>query len=163
MDSSEAVALKSLLVKQPVAALATLHDNEPAVSMVPFALLPDGSGLVIHVSRLATHTNDMLAHPSVALLVTGPPEDAGTPLTRPRVSFQGQARRCEPESVEYPQARTAYLARLPEAEELFSFPDFSLFIIKPTSARYVAGAGRAMSLTAEDIVSTVGTVLPSSP
>ncbi len=53
MDPSEAIALKSLLVKQAVAALATLHKDEPAVSMVPFAFLPDGTGIVIHVSRLA--------------------------------------------------------------------------------------------------------------
>lgn len=152
MDASEASALKSLLAGQPVAALATLHGNEPAISMVPYALLPDGSGLVIHVSRLATHTNDMLAHPQVAVLVTGAPGASETPLTQPRVSFQGQARRCEPESVEYAHARAAYLARLPEAEDLFSFPDFSLFVIKPASARYVAGAGRAMSLTGAEIV-----------
>lgn len=149
MDPSAASALKSLLVKQPVAALATLHQDEPAVSMVPFALLPTGTGIVIHVSRLATHTNDMLANPMVALLVTGSPEAAQTPLALPRVSIQGQARLCEPDSLEYQKARTAYLTKLPEAEELFSFPDFSLFVINPTSARFVAGFGRAMSLTAE--------------
>jgi heme iron utilization protein len=156
MDSSAMNALKSLLVKQPVAALATLHQDEPAVSMVPFALLPDGTGIVVHVSRLATHTHDMLANPRVALLVTGSPEDAPTPLALPRVSFRGQARPCEPGSSEYPQARTAYLTKLPEAEELFSFPDFSLFVIKPASARYVAGFGRAMSLTAESVQAVLG-------
>jgi putative heme iron utilization protein len=151
MDSSEAIALKTLLMEQPVAALATLHQDEPAVSMVPFALLPDGTGLVIHVSRLAAHTSDMLAHPGVGLLVTGPPEAAPTPLALPRVSFQGQARPCAPESCDYQQARAAYLAKLPEAEELFALPDFSLFVIKPASGRYVAGFGRAMALTAEGL------------
>lgn len=76
MDTSEASSLRSLLAKQWAAALATLHGDKPAVSMVPFALLPDG-GFVIHVSRLASHTNDMLANPSVALLVMD--EDSGTP------------------------------------------------------------------------------------
>jgi hypothetical protein len=156
MDPSEAIALKSLLVKQAVAALATLHKDEPAVSMVPFAFLPDGTGIVIHVSRLATHTNDMLANPMVALLVAGSPEDARTPLALPHVSFQGQARQYEPESLEYQQARTAYLAKIPEAEELFSFSDFSLFVINPTSVRYVAGFGRAMSLTAQSVQTVMG-------
>jgi hypothetical protein len=56
-----------------------------------------------------------------------------------------------PESDEYAQARSAYLAKLPDAAELFSFSDFSLFIIEPKSVRYVAGFGRAMSLTSAQI------------
>jgi putative heme iron utilization protein len=117
--------------------------------MVPFAVLPDGTGIAIHVSQLATHTHDMMADPRVALLVTGLPEDAETPLALPRVSIQGRAHPCEPGSAEYQRARTAYLSKRPEAEELFSFADFSLFVIQPTSVRYVAGFGRAMSLSPE--------------
>jgi heme iron utilization protein len=68
MDTSESLALRSLLASQPVASLSTLHKGEPAISMVPFAMLPDGRGFVIHVSRLATHTRDMQADPAVGLL-----------------------------------------------------------------------------------------------
>jgi putative heme iron utilization protein len=151
MDASQATALMSLLSRQRVAALATLHNGEPAISMVPFALLPSGAGFVIHVSRLATLTRDMSATPAVALLVTDSLEDAETPLALPRASIQGRARQCTPESDEYAQARNAYLAKLPDAAELFSFSDFSLFIIEPKSVRYVAGFGRAMSLTSAQI------------
>ncbi len=59
-------ALRPLLHETKVAALATLHQGEPAVSMVPYALRPDGR-FTIHVSRLATHTQDMLAHERVSL------------------------------------------------------------------------------------------------
>jgi hypothetical protein len=48
------------------------------------------------------------------------------------------------------------LAKIPEAEELFSFSDFSLFVINPTSVRYVAGFGRAMSLTAQSVQTVMG-------
>ena len=156
MDAEATQALRALLVNQPVAALATLHQGEPAVSMVPFALLPDGTGLVIHVSRLAAHTQDLLAHPLVALLVMGLPEDAPTPLALPRVSLQGEAHPCAPESAEGQEARAAYLAKLPDAEELFSFGDFTLFVIKPVSGRYVAGFGRAMTLTPEGLQAALG-------
>ena len=156
MNPSEVAALKLLLATRPVAALATLHKGEPAVSMVPFAMLPSGARFVIHVSRLATHTHDMLAHPAVALLVTASLADAETPLALPRVSIQGQARQCAPDSAEYAQARAAYLAKLPDAEELFAFSDFSLFIIEPDSARYVAGFGRALTLTAERLQAALG-------
>ncbi len=48
-----------VLRSQTIASLGTLHAGEPAVSMVPFATT--GGALVIHVSRLAAHTADMLA------------------------------------------------------------------------------------------------------
>jgi putative heme iron utilization protein len=149
MEVSELAALKSLLAAQPVAALATLHRGKPAVSMVPYAMLSSGTGFVIHVSRLATHTRDMLDSPDVALLVTASLAEPRSPLALPRVGIQGQARQCLPDSPEYPEARSAYLAKLPDAEELFTFADFSLFIVEPESIRYVAGFGRAMSLTPE--------------
>jgi putative heme iron utilization protein len=149
MEASEVASLKSLLSEQPVAALATLHKGEPAVSMVPFATLPSGAGFVIHVSRLATHTSDMLDNPAVALLVTASRAETESPLALPRASIHGRARQCTPESPEYAQARAAYVTKLPEAIELFSFSDFSLFIVEPESVRYVAGFGRAMSLTSD--------------
>lgn len=148
MDAAETIALKALLVQTPVATLATLHKGAPATSMVPYALLPDGR-FVIHVSRLATHTRDMLEHPAVSLLVMATPGSAETPLALPRVSVQGQALVCATGAPDYAQARTAYLAKLPEAEELFSFADFSLFLITPQFLRYVAGFGRAHMVTAE--------------
>lgn len=149
MDPTESAALLTLLRSQPVASLATLHKGAPAVSMVPFALLPDGKGFVIHVSQLATHTQDMLQNPAVALLVTALLADADSPLALPRASVQGQARPCPPDSPGYGQARQAYLTKLPDAEPLFSFGDFSLFVIEPASLRWVAGFGRASSLTGE--------------
>lgn len=163
MNASEAQTLKSLLETQPIAALATLHKGEPAVSMVPFALLPGSTNLVIHVSRLATHTNDMLANPAVSFLVTASAQGTDSPLALPRASVQGRARPCEPESLEYHQSRAAYLAKLPEAEELFSFADFSLFLVETRTVRYVAGFGRAMSLTAQQLAAILaGAAAPDS-
>ena len=69
-----------------------------------------------------------------------------SPLALPRASIQGVVRQCEPDSSEYQEARATYLAKLPDAEELFTFSDFSLFIVEPIALRYVAGFGRAMSL-----------------
>jgi hypothetical protein len=91
----------------------------------------------------------MLDNPAVALLVTASLAEANSPLALPRASIQDQARQCLPESPEYAKAHSAYLAKLPDAEELFSFSDFSLFIVEPKSIRYVAGFGRAVSLTPE--------------
>jgi len=156
MEPLQSAALQSLLATQPVAALATLHQGEPAVSMVPYALLPQGRGVVIHVSRLATHTADMLAHAAVALLVTGTPESAATPLALPRASLQGQAARCAPESADHGEARALYLARFPDSEPMFGFGDFSLFIVTLRTVRFVGGFGRAHTLNAEQFAALMG-------
>ena len=156
MDASEVAALNALLAGQRVAALATLHRGEPAVSMVPFAKLPDGTGFVVHVSRLATHTKDMLENPAVALLVTAPLAPGASALALPRAGIKGRARACPPESAGYELARATYLAKLPDAQELFGFSDFSLFVIEPESVRYVAGFGRAMTITAERMRAALG-------
>jgi heme iron utilization protein len=155
MNPDDARALRTLLDTRPVAALATLHHGEPAASMVPFAMLPGGTRLVIHVSRLATHTKDMLAHPAVAVLVTASLEPGASPLALPRASVQGNARVCEPEAAEYAPAREAYLAKLPQAEELFAFSDFSLFLVDIRSVRYVAGFGRAFAVTAPQLAAVM--------
>lgn len=155
MESAEALTFRSLLEGQPVASLATLHQGEPAVSMVPFALLPRGQGFVIHVSKLASHTNDLLANAAVGLMVMAPPGSTGSPLALPRVSVQGWARQCPRESPEYAAMRACYVAKLPQSEELFSFGDFSLFIIEVRSVRFVAGFGRAMTLTAEQFAAVM--------
>jgi len=149
MPDADLHLLQRLLQAQRLAALATLHRGEPAVSMVPFALLPECGSALIHVSRLATHSKDMLEQPAVALLFMAEAQADDNPLARPRLSLKGRARPCPPESPRYAAARAAYLARLPEALELFSFPDFSLFLIEPQAARFVAGFGRAYALTAE--------------
>ncbi|WP_019915991.1 HugZ family protein [Methyloversatilis discipulorum] len=147
MTPEQAQALRDLLARQPVAALATLHEGEPAVSMVPCALLPDGR-FVIHVSALASHTADMRDHPEVALLITAPLAAGESPLALPRLSVRGRAEVCPVGAPDHDVARAAYLARLPESEELFSFGDFSLFVISVLSARFVGGFAQARSLTA---------------
>jgi putative heme iron utilization protein len=156
MRTAEDHALRSLLDGQPVASLSTLHRGEPAVSMVPFALLPQGQGFVIHVSGLATHTKDMLSSPAVGLMVMALPDPEVSPLALPRLSVQGHARPCAAESPKYEQARACYLAKLPQSEDLFSFGDFSLFIIEVRSARFVAGFGRATSITAGQFAALMG-------
>ena len=154
MTAEQAEALRQLLASQPVAALATLHNGEPAVSMVPWALRADGC-FVIHVSALASHTADLRAHPEVALLITAPLAAGESPLALPRLSVRGRAEPCPPGAPGYEAARAAYLARLPESEELFSFGDFSLFVITVLSARFVGGFAQAYSLTAVGLADIV--------
>lgn len=148
MDGDRDQDLRGLLLAQEAAALGTLHQGEPFVSMVPYALLPGGV-LVVHVSRLATHTRDMEQHPGVSVLVTAPRTPQVPAQALARATLQGDASPCPPEAAGYEAARAAYLARFPDSEPLFGFADFSLFRIVPRSVRFVAGFARAWSLTGE--------------
>lgn len=145
-------ALRRLLDQRPVAALATLHQGEPAVSMVPF-VLPAGDGrFFIHVSALAPHTRDLLLHPRVGLLVMAEPGPALPAQALPRVSLQAEARRLAPDDADHAAARTAYLARFPDAAITFELGDFAIVALQPLSARLVAGFGRARALVGDALV-----------
>jgi putative heme iron utilization protein len=135
-----------LLQSQPAAALGTLHEGEPFVSMVPYALLPEARAFAIHVSALAAHTQDMLASPSVSLMVTAQPGPEDLPQSLARATFQCHAQRCRDGDPHYEAARRSYLARFPSSEGMFGFGDFSLFILTPRSMRHVGGFAQAITV-----------------
>lgn len=149
MKPEQVEALRQLLQAQDVAALGTLHGGEPFVSMVPFALLPDGR-VVIHVSRLSTHTRDMEDHAGVSLLVMDQRTADVPAQALARVTLQGEARRCAADEAGHADARGCYLARFPQSEDLFGFADFSLFVVTPRAVRLVRGFAQAWSITGED-------------
>ena len=147
MNADQARALRDLVRGQTIAALGTLHEGEPYVSMVPYALPADGAGFFIHVSRLAAHTRDMLASPRVSLLIIACSGDS--PQSRARITVQGDAHPLPAESAEYPAAKACYIARFPHAAHIFELADFSIFTIKPVSVRVIGGFAQAYSLGAE--------------
>jgi putative heme iron utilization protein len=145
-------ALRELLSAQRVASLGTLNaEGGPFVSMVPFAVEPDSTCLVIHVSLLAPHTRNLLANPAVSVMVMQP-EVMDEPVhALPRISMDGQAAPLQPESPGWLAARRAYLARFPEAEPMTDLGDFNFVAIYPTAARQVAGFGSARSMKANEL------------
>jgi len=155
LTPEHAAKLANLVRGREAAALGTLHAGAPFVSMAPYAVLPDGSGFVIHVSRLAGHTKDMLAEPRVSLLVMQPEGEGVAAQALARVSIQGEAREMARESDGERECREAYLSRFPEAAPLTEFGDFSFFLIRPSQARFVAGFAQAMSVTAETLAATL--------
>ncbi len=151
MDADTSSLLRRLLADRPVAALATLHRGEPAVSMAPFVLPSDDTRLYIHVSGLATHTRDMLEHPRVSMLVTAEAGGEWPAQALPRVSLQADALPLERDGEGYAAARAQYLARFPDTAPIFELGDFRLFALRPVSARLIAGFGRAYSLVGAEL------------
>lgn len=147
-----------LLTTHPIAALGTLHSDEPFVSMVPYAVSPAAGTLIIHVSSLATHTGDMLKAPAVSLMVMGAPDPQVPRRALPRITLQCRAEQCPTSAPQYDEARQHYLARFPETQELFGFGDFSLFVLTPRHMRFVGGFGQATSVMQPALGAILGRV-----
>jgi len=138
--------IHKLILNRQTGALGTLHEGAPYVSMVPYALQTDGSAFLIHVSKLAAHTNDMLGEPRVSLLITEHETPDTPPQALPRLTIQGLAKPIATGSVVHASAKQSYLERFPSAAPIFQLGDFSLFSITPTSVRWIAGFGQAYSV-----------------
>jgi heme iron utilization protein len=154
MDRELTSILRQLLHGRMTAALGTLHQGTPFVSMVPYAVAKDGS-FILHVSGLASHTKDMLDNPNVSLLITESEASGKMPQALARVTVQGRASMLERDSEKNADARKVYLARFPDAAPLFEFSDFKIFIITPVSARIIAGFGQAGSIAGEDFKTAI--------
>ena len=144
-------ALRSLLQQQRVAALGTSEaDGHVFVSMVPFAVDPQQASIVIHVSRLAAHTGNLLHTPQVSLLIMQAEREEAPVHDLPRVTFQGVAALLEPDSAVWLSARTAYLARFPQAQPMTQLGDFGFVGITVRAARHVAGFGAARAVDEDE-------------
>ena len=157
MDASVNDVLRHLLIGRSIAALGTLHEGRPFVSMVPFAVHLDAGRLrlVAHVSRLAAHTRDMLGSPEVCLMVAAAESQEIPPQAVARVSIPAVVEFVPPEHPDHAGLKTAYLAKFPDAAMLFQLGDFSIVAFEPTSARLVAGFARAMTLSPEKLAEAV--------
>jgi putative heme iron utilization protein len=121
--------------------------------MVPYAV--HDNNFILHVSRLASHTQDMLDHPNVSLLIAESEASGKMPQALARVTVQGHAQMIERDSERHIVARGIYLSRFPDATPLFEFSDFNIFLIKPVSARLIGGFGQAMTLTGDDFATAL--------
>ena len=148
--------LARLLHTQRIAALGTLRDGSPFVSMVLFAPSPDFSSLFIHISRLAQHTRDILQDNRVSIMLAETDSGAGDPQQLARVSIQGTAVEIPVTDSDYMECKAIYLAKYLHAAFNFQLGDFSLYRIRVSSARLVAGFGKIFDLTVEDFRKAAG-------
>lgn len=165
MHDSTTDVLRALLVERSVATLATLHEGRPAASMIPFAVhVSDGAPvLVTHVSSLAAHTRDMLASPDVCLLVTAAESPGQMPQSLARVSLPAVATFVPPDHPDHAPLKATYLAKFPDAADLFMLGDFSIVALTPTSARLVAGFARAHTLPPTALADALAQAHPRRP
>jgi putative heme iron utilization protein len=149
-DFNPVLAAKKLLREGRSGALATLMpgSGDPYCSLVNVATAVDGAPLLLF-SRLAVHTQNVLADPRVSLMIDERKE--GDPLQGARVMLMGTAA-----ATEDPDARRRYLDRQPEAEMFAGFADFAFYRMALKGAHLVAGFGRIVDLKPQDILTEIG-------
>ncbi len=143
---------RSLLRRRRQGALATLmaETGGPYCSLVNLASHPDGTPILL-ISRLAVHTNNILADARVSLMLDE--RAPGDPLEGARIMLQGRAEAVSTEELEL--VRRRYLAAHPSAEGFVDFPDFSFFRIVPSGVHLVAGFGRILDLKPEQFLTDI--------
>lgn len=128
-------------------ALATLDrtSGHPYASLVATATDVAGAPLFL-ISRLALHTQNILADARASLLIdgTGP---SGDPLASGRVTLLGRA-----VAVDDGEARARFLTRHPHAAMYAGFTDFAFYRLDMEKAHYIGGFGRIVDLGPGDML-----------
>jgi heme oxygenase (biliverdin-IX-beta and delta-forming) len=143
------LAAKKLLREGRSGALATLmaDSGDPYCSLVNVATAPDGAPLLL-LSTLALHTKNVLVDARVSLMLDERKD--GDPLEGARVMLMGTLAATGDDA-----ARTAYLRRHPDAAMFAGFGDFAFYRMAIARAHLVAGFGRIVDLTAEEVLTDV--------
>ena len=126
-----------------IAFLSTLGKMGPETSMTPFAIHQDN--ILIHLSQLAKHSKNIAANPRVSIMVCTPESSGVSPLALPRISLQGRATRVSEKNIAI--AKATYLAKIPDAEPLFSFSDFELYQFDIHDVYWIGGFGSARKIS----------------
>ena len=142
-DFNPARLARSLLRRRRQGALATLMagSGDPYCSLVNLASHSDGTPILL-ISRLALHTQNILADPRVSLMLDERAD--GDPLEGSRIMLAGRAEQASDDELAI--LRRRYLNAHPSAEAFVEFKDFSFFRIRPSGTHLVAGFGRIVDL-----------------
>jgi len=149
---SPTAAAKRVLRSASVASLATLSaDGAPFASLVTVATSHAGEPILL-ISRLAVHTQNLAHDDRASLLLVEPGGEGGDPLAGARLSLKGRVGSPEND----PAVRARFLAFHPEAEGYSGFADFSFRRFDVAGGHLVAGFGRIIDLSRNDILTDVG-------
>jgi putative heme iron utilization protein len=139
----------SLLHTTRVAMLATVGEALPLASAVPFVPLNGWIDLLLHLSTLAAHTQNVLRDPRVSLLLMETDDPTKNPLALKRLILQGTAHRIDYQGSTYPALALQFTARFPEAAVTMALADFQLWQLRIQTAHFIGGFGRAYTAHAD--------------
>lgn len=152
MSKSPQETLGQLLAGVQTLQIATLDvAGEPAISYAPFVQDVSGS-FYIFVSGLASHTQEILSHPQVSVLLVEDETVARQIFARTRATYRCVAEVVARDDAIFPPMLDALEARFGNVVGLLrGLGDFVLFRLKPVSGRFVMGFGQAFVLAGEGL------------
>ena len=135
-----------MLRRAPKGYLATKRatDGHPYASLVLVAMDRAGRPVFL-ISRLALHTQNLLADAKASLLIDET-DAAGDPVAGGRVTFVGAIH-----ATDSTEARARFLAKHPGAQTYASFADFGVYVMTVESAHLIEGFGRIVDISRADL------------
>jgi len=143
-------ALSELLRRQRLLSLAVVVDGLPVVGLLPFVAAPTFAALVVHASRLASHTAGLGDDRPWSGAVAEPDAVERDPLQTRRVLLHGRSRAIDDPQV-LAKIRSVWRDRYPSAAMTLDLSDFTFFSLDIEGGRLVAGFARALNLSAEHL------------
>ena len=146
-DSANNGALaRGLLRETRTAALATLDaSGGPFASYVTTAPAADGSPVML-LSRLAVHTVNLEREPRASLLLVREPPPGSDSMATARLTLTGKVLRDKDA-----ESAQLFLACHPDAARYSGFADFAFYRFSISAGHLVAGFGRIISLSADEL------------
>ena len=136
-------AWSALTEEVRTAVLLTMRNGRPFGSHVPYIFESNWTRAYLHLSRLALHTQHLLADQRVSLFIAEPDGPEKNPLALRRLNLQGEAVILSRDAPSYDAIKERYLERFPQAEMMFGFGDFALWELRLDDAHFVLGFGQA--------------------
>jgi putative heme iron utilization protein len=147
VDSSNEALARRLVAEGGAATLATLdEEGAPFASYVVTAPANDLSPLLF-LSRLAVHSRNLERDARASLLLVREPPAGAESLAAVRLTLTGRAVQDAD-----PALRRLYLERRPDAARYADFADFSLYRFEIAAGYLVAGFGRIVALSRQQIL-----------
>jgi len=143
---SAAEQARTIMAGTNVASLASLTgDGDPWASMVTFGLV--GGVPVLCLSDLALHGRNLKGDQRGSLAVAVPVPQETDPSDSGRVTLAGRFE--QPREDEAAAARAAYNGAVEGAEVFSAFADFTFWVMRIETVRWVGGFGRMASADPE--------------
>lgn len=156
MEENFRKGLSDLILNSPAAALGTIHNNYPFVSLVAYSLDKRLCEFYVLLSDLAIHSKNLTSCKNVSLMIQTPKIDSENPLSSSRVTLTGEALKINRHDEKFAELKRNYLAKNTFAEAYFNLGDFNIYAITVEKSRFVAGFAKTFNLTKASLINILG-------
>lgn len=132
--------------------------GDPWASMVAYGLLEDGAP-VLCVSDMALHGRNLATEARASIAIVTPLAAGADPADSPRLTVAGRVER--PSGTEDAAAKAAFRAAVPSASVFEDFDDFTRWVLRVESVRWVGGFAKMAWVEPADYAAAVAD--PVSP